>query len=157
MRRLLALAGLLMLALVPPTPCQEKLELSKDERELIDLTNAERRKEGLPVLKPNSTLMKVAREHAANMAKQEKMAHNLDGKTPFQRIKAAGYMYMYAGENVAEGNVAVARIVEGWMESGPHRKNILSPNFTEIGMARAFSEKSKSWYYAQVFGKPRGK
>ena len=55
------------------------------------MTNKARAKEKLPPLKLNSVLTKVARAHSANMAKQEKMEHELDGKNPSQRIKEAGY------------------------------------------------------------------
>jgi uncharacterized protein YkwD len=131
-----------------------KLELSKEERTLLELTNAERKKKELPPLKPSPLLFKVARAHAANMAKHEKMAHDLDDKNPFQRLKEAGYKYAFAGENVAAGLDDLAEIMKGWMESEFHRKNILSEKFTEIGLGIARDKKGEP-YLAQVFGKPR--
>ena len=131
-----------------------KLKLSEDEQQLLELTNAERKKADLQPLAPNPALFKAARDHSANMARQEKMAHELDGKNPYMRIKAAGYRYHYAGENVASGDVDLEDVVKGWMASPPHRKNILSPNFTEIGLGLATSEK-REVYYTQVFASPR--
>lgn len=132
----------------------EKFEISKQERKLLDLVNAEREKEKLPALKPNLTLCRVARKHSANMAKQGKMEHVLDDKTPFQRIKAGGYRYRYAGENIAAGDAPMEDIVKAWMESPKHRENILSKNFTETGVGLVTDPKD-ILYYTQVFGKPQ--
>jgi uncharacterized protein YkwD len=131
-----------------------KFEMTKEEQKLVELTNAERKKKDLPVLKPSPLLIKVARAHSANMAKQGKMAHELDGKNPFQRLKEAGYTYFFAGENVAAGLDELDEVMKGWMESEPHRKNILSEKFTEIGVGVARDKKGEP-YFTQVFGKPR--
>jgi uncharacterized protein YkwD len=131
-----------------------KLVLSSDEQRLLELTNAERKKEKLSPLTPNPLLFKVARDHSANMARQEKLAHELDGKTPYTRLKEAGYRYRYAGENVAYGEVSLEEVMKGWMASPGHRKNILTPGYTEIGLGLARSEKGMV-YYTQVFGTPR--
>ena len=82
------------------------------------------------------------------------MAHELDGKNPFQRLKDAGYTYFFAGENVAAGLDELDEVMKGWMESEPHRKNILSEKFTEIGVGVARDKKGEP-YFTQVFGKPR--
>jgi uncharacterized protein YkwD len=131
-----------------------KLELSAEEKELLKLTNAERKKHDLPALKPNPLLVSIARAHSANMAKQGKMDHNLDDKSPFHRIKAAGYKYQFAGENLAHGTIPIADIVKGWMESKPHRGNILREQYTEIGVGIVKDGKGVAWY-TQVFAKPR--
>src|SRR6516165_3586360 len=91
-----------------------KFQMSKEEKELLDLTNQERKKNNVPPLKPNPTLFKVARAHSANMAKQGKMDHVLDGKKPPQRVKEAGYRYLSTGENIAFGNVPLEELVEKW-------------------------------------------
>jgi uncharacterized protein YkwD len=137
---------------------ESKIKLSPKEKELLDLTNKARKEAKLPPLRPNETLIKVARAHSANMAKQEKLNHDLDCKTPFMRIKEAGYRYSYAGENIAAGtrNVPPAAVFDGWMKSKAHRENILGANFTEIGIGLAVSAKGEI-YYTQVFGKPRKK
>jgi uncharacterized protein YkwD len=141
------------------TKSKEKatVELSKDEQAILDLTNAAREKAKLPPLKPNAVLSEVARKHSANMAKQETMAHELDKKTPADRLKAAGYSYSRMAENVAmtlgDSNEGVFK---SWMESEHHRDNILGNKFTEIGIGLATSDSGKV-YYTQVFGTPRGK
>jgi uncharacterized protein YkwD len=134
---------------------QETYAPTKDELRLVELTNAERAKKDLPPFKVNALLGKVARAHAENMARQMKMAHTLDDKTPFDRLRAAGYKYAVAGENVAEGdeNATLPIIMQAWMDSEGHRKNVLHADFTEIGIGMARDKKGMI-YYAQVFGKP---
>src|SRR5262249_41024394 len=109
-----------------------KLELTKEERTLLELTNAERKKKELPALKPSPLLFKVARAHAANMAKHEKMAHDLDDKNPFQRLKEAGYKYAFAGENVAAGLRDLGGVMKGGRGAGFYPQNNFSEKFTEI-------------------------
>src|SRR5438132_1909506 len=110
----------------------DKFELTKDEQQLLELTNKERAKKKLPALKPNPQLFKAARGHSANMAKQEKMEHVLDGKTPGQRARAAGYRGAWIGENIAAGEEwTLEGVVADWMDSKGHRANILSPKYTE--------------------------
>ncbi len=129
-------------------------KLSEDERKLLDLVNAERRNKKLPALKINPLLCDVARDHSANMAKQGKMEHELDGKSPYDRIKGAGYRYTLAGENLARGDVSLEEVVAAWMRSKVHRENILEEEFTEVGIGTCRDEKGDT-YYAQVFAAPR--
>jgi uncharacterized protein YkwD len=143
-------------------PAEEKkaeFKLSADEQTLLDLLNKARAKEKLPPLKPNPVLFKVARAHSANMAKQKKMAHELDGKKPPQRVDEAGYDYRFVAENVgvseSEGEpVPLADVHEEWMKSKAHRKNILSPKFQEVGIGLG-RNKDGQVYYTQVFATPR--
>lgn len=139
----------------PKTP--PKLEISPDEKVILDLTNKARAAEKLPPLQPNAALFQAARSHTENMAKQEKLEHMLDGKRVGDRVKAAGYDYKQVGENIAEGeNVTPEDIIKGWLESKAHRENMLNPIFTEIGLGVAKSAKGRV-YYTQVFGVPRKK
>jgi uncharacterized protein YkwD len=130
-----------------------KFQMSKEEKELLDLTNQERKKKDLPLLKPNPTLFKVARAHSANMAKQNKMDHVLDGKKSADRVKKAGYKYRSTGENIAFGNYPLDKLMEAWMGSKLHRANILNKNFTEIGLG-IIPDKDGVPYFTQLFGKP---
>jgi uncharacterized protein YkwD len=145
---------------VGPAAAQEKqapprLELSGDEQTIMDATNAARKKKNLPPLKADPLLFQAAREHSANMAKQGKMDHDLDGKTPADRLTALGYRYRYMGENIAAGQGwAPAAVVNGWMESPGHRENILKQAFQEIGIGLARGGNG-TFYYAQVFGTPQ--
>jgi uncharacterized protein YkwD len=146
------------LSLYADPPAPEELKMTAREKRIVELTNLERKKKDLKPLKPSALLFKVARDHSRNMAKQGKMEHVLDGKTPFQRLLAAGYDYRYAAENIGEGtdNVTAAEIMEEWMKSKKHRENILYPKLTEIGVG-VIAGKKDLLYYTQVFGTPRGR
>jgi uncharacterized protein YkwD len=133
---------------------KDKLVLSAAEQGVIDATNAERKKAGLGPLKANPKLMEAARKHAVNMAKQDKLEHDLDGKSPTDRIKAAGYPGRKTGENIAWNPRSPAAAVEGWMNSPPHKENILTKEYTEIGVGLATSANGEP-YWVQVFGNPR--
>ena len=84
-------------------PPKEKAEfkLTEDEQAVLDATNVERKKEKLEPLTADPKLTEAARSHAANMAKQSKLAHTLDDKTFEDRVKATGYTYSALGENIA--------------------------------------------------------
>ncbi len=128
--------------------------LTAAEKRFLELTNAERVKQKLPPLRLNPVLCQVARTHAANMAKHQKIAHELDGKNQFQRIKGAGYRYRYAGENLARGDVEVEMIIQGLMASKGHRANLLGEQYTELGVGLATGAKDVI-YYTQVFATPK--
>jgi uncharacterized protein YkwD len=128
-------------------------KLTEAEQKLLDLTNAERKQHKLPPLKASPLLFSIARAHSANMARQNKAAHTLDGKDQFQRLKDAGYDYASAGENIADGNVELEEVMKGWMGSKAHRANLLHPRYTEIGLGMALAGKDTT-YYTQLFGRP---
>lgn len=136
-----------------PLPDEEGLKLKGDEQALLDLTNAERQKADLPPLKAEATLMKLAREQSAAMARLERLAHDLEGRTLSIRLREANYAAKAAGENCAEGAPTPARAMSGWMSSPGHRGNIHSGDYTLIGVSAATS-KSGRRYYTQVFAKP---
>jgi uncharacterized protein YkwD len=132
--------------------------LTTEEKRVLDLTNEARKKEGLPPLKANAVLSRVARAHSANMAKQGKAEHVLDGKDPPRRISDAGYRYALWGENIYytsdQGAAASRGAVKWWLGSSGHRANILHKGFQEIGIGLARSDDGTT-YYTQVFGTPR--
>src|SRR5713226_2897569 len=135
----------------------KKVELSEVEQAILDATNKEREKEKLPPLKPNKTLCEVARAHSANMAKQGKMEHELDGKNPADRVKAAGYIHAHMAENIAVSDGEKPEgIVKAWMVSKEHKENILNEKYTEIGIGLAKNDKGET-YYTQEFGTPKKK
>ena len=75
---------------------------------------------------------------------------NLDGESPGDRVDLAEYNWSRWGENIAAGQVSPQHVVDAWMNSDGHCANIMSPNFTEIGVG--FHEVN---YWTQVFGTPR--
>jgi hypothetical protein len=102
---------------------------------LISLTNRERSIAGLNTLNTNSKLTAAAKAKAENMFEEQYWDHfGPNGETPWQFITAAGYNYVYAGENLAKGFRTSEGVVEAWMASPAHRDNILSKNYKDIGI-----------------------
>jgi len=107
-------------------------------QEIIDLTNAQRVKNGLGPLNYNAQLGAAAFAKAQDMLKVDYWAHNSPlGKTPWSFMTAAGYRYIYAGENLARDFNDAGSVVSAWMNSPSHRENILDANFKEIGVGVA--------------------
>lgn len=105
-------------------------------QQLLLLTNQFRQQNGLPPLQLNQNLSEAALNKANNMFFEDYWAHDSpDGKTPWDFIKAAGYNYVYAGENLARGFTTAQSVVDAWMASPEHRANMLSPNYTNVGYA----------------------
>lgn len=124
------------------------------EAEVIRLTNVERAKVGLPALKPHWELSRVARYKSADMRDKNYFSHTSPTYgSPFDMIKAFGISYSAAGENIAAGQTTAKQVVESWMNSTGHRQNILSKNFTHIGVGYA-SGGSYRHYWTQMFLKP---
>ncbi|MCK4745202.1 hypothetical protein KAS41_04015 [Candidatus Parcubacteria bacterium] len=102
---------------------------------LIRLTNDKRIKNGLKPLKTDFALKKAANEKAEHLAENEYFAHTSpSGKTFIEWIKDAGYNYLYAGENLAMDFITAEAVVDAWMNSESHRKNILSSDYTDIAI-----------------------
>lgn len=105
-------------------------------KELVDLTNAKRKENGLPVLSSNAQLSNAAAQKADDMFAKNYWAHNSpDGTTPWFFIKESGYSYVYAGENLARGFNNADDVVNAWMASPAHRANLLSSNFKDVGFS----------------------
>lgn len=104
------------------------------ERQLFELVNEERTNAGLAPLQWDERLVPIARAHSAEMFKLRYFSHQSPvAGSPFDRLKAGGVTYSRAGENLAYAqSVTVAH--RGLMSSEGHRENILSPQFTRIGI-----------------------
>ena len=104
--------------------------------QIIALTNQKREQNGLSDLSYNSQLAAAAVAKAQNMFSENYWAHNSpSGRTPWSFITAAGYRYVFAGENLARDFEDSGAVVNAWMNSPSHRDNLLDKNFKEIGVA----------------------
>jgi cysteine-rich secretory family protein len=105
------------------------------ERTLFDLLNQERRKAGLNPLMWNDQLAQAALLHSQLLASHKSLSHRFRGEPELPaRASAAGARFSSVGENVAFAPT-VPRAHDGLMHSPPHRANILSPEFTSVGIA----------------------
>ena len=132
---------------------KEKFTLSKEEQQVLDLTNKERKDAGLKALTANEKLFKAARAHSENMAKKDELNHTLDGKGPSERLADSGYGFRSLGENCAAGQRTPAEAITSWMNSEGHKANLLSEH-AEIGIGIAATADGKK-YWTQVFANPR--
>ncbi len=150
------LAALLLLApaVAAESAKGDVFKLIGVEAAVVAQTNVERKNAGLAPLTLNAKLSSAARAHALNMARQDKLEHTLDDKRPDERVTAAGYRWSGTAENIAWNSRSPKDVVAGWMDSPPHKKNMLNSDYTEIGVAVAWNEKGEP-YWVQVFGKPR--
>lgn len=132
----------------PLTQTAPNTAVSEFERQVVDLTNAERAKAGLAPLGMYSPLMDVAEAKSADMARNNYFSHTSPTYvSPFDQIKAAGINYRAAGENIAQGQRTPQQVVQAWMQSPGHRQNILNANYTHIGVG--FVE--NGYYWTQQF------
>jgi uncharacterized protein YkwD len=105
-----------------------------------------------PPLVWNEQLEVSAFAHANDMANQNYFSHtSRDGRTMQDRIRQAGYSYTNfksyeVGENIAEGPQTIAEVMDGWLHSPGHCKNLMNPGFKEIGIG------FNSGYWVQDFG-----
>ena len=130
---------------------------SNTESRIFDLINAQRQHQGLRPLVYNAQLDRMAKIQADNMARFQKMAHVLpDANLPSlgDRARYVGYTYGRIAENVALGFPNAETVVEGWMNSSGHRRNILDREVIETGIGIARSS-AGGIYYCQVFGRQR--
>ena len=126
---------------------------------VIELTNVERSKLGLPALKVNPNLDTAAQNHSRNMADQDFFSHTgKDGSSPTNRVQSIGYNGV-AGENIAAGSATPEDVLAQWMNSPGHRANILNADYQEIGVGYYFlandtGSVNYNRYWTQVFGIP---
>ncbi len=119
-------------------------------------TNAYRQQHGCPALTLNSQLSQAAQRHSDDMALNDFMSHTgSDGSSPWDRIRATGYTYRRAAENVAAGYQTPAQVVDGWYNSPGHRANMLNCELQELGVGYSRRTGTQyTHYWAQVFGTP---
>ncbi|NSL53148.1 CAP domain-containing protein [Calidifontibacillus erzurumensis] len=131
-----------------PTTTSVSSAVSAYEQQVVDLTNKERAKAGLKPLQLDVALSKVAREKSRDMQAKNYFSHTSPTYgSPFDMMKQFGITYKTAGENIAMGQRSPEEVVNAWMNSEGHRKNILNPNFTHIGVGHV----ANGNYWTQMF------
>ena len=151
------------LALAAPFEPPRPQDLAEIGRRVLQLTNRARSAPqrcgatefaAAAPLAPDATLTRVALGYARDMARLNFMDHTgRDGSTPAQRISAAGYRWIEAGENLASGITTPEQLVAGWLHSPEHCANLMAPNYREAGVAFALNPGSDAGiYWAMEFG-----
>ncbi|MGL5642488.1 MAG: CAP domain-containing protein [Paraclostridium sp.] len=137
----------------PPTenkPSTPSGNFASFQQEVLNLVNVERTNRGLQPLKFNSELSKVATLKSQDMIDKNYFDHTSPTYgSPFDMMKQFGISYNAAGENIAMGQETPKEVMNSWMNSPGHRKNILNPDFTELGVGIASN--GSSIYWTQMF------
>jgi uncharacterized protein YkwD len=125
-----------------------------EERAMLDLINDYRRRNGAAALTLNDQLGAAAEHHSQDMAKKNYFSHKLsNGISPGENILRHGYHYHVYGENIAAGQDTANQTFQQWEGSSEHAKNMRDTDFQEIGIGRAYAQKSKyKWYWTTTFG-----
>ncbi|MEX0650285.1 MAG: CAP domain-containing protein [Candidatus Andersenbacteria bacterium] len=155
---LLILMKVAALGVIALTPSQAELSSITTAR-VIQFTNAERTKAGLPPLTANAQLSAAAKEKGEHMLAEDYFAHiSPSGVTPWYWIQKHGYVYQVAGENLAIDFTEAEDVVAAWMASPSHKDNILHSAYTETGVAVVSGEfqGGTSIIVVHMFGKPSG-
>jgi uncharacterized protein YkwD len=131
---------------VQPTP----QNLAHVSDVILCLMNAMRANAGLPPLAQQDELAQASVEHSQDMVDNKYFAHDsLDGRDVVARLKAVAYIpksgQWAIGENLAWGSGTLATpksLVNAWMNSPPHRENLLASDYREVGMGVVFGTPS---------------
>ena len=108
--------------------------IAVDASRAAAMISAYRSQSGLGRVRVNSKLMAAARDYARAMGQRDKISHGIGGSLP-RRVSAAGYDWGAAAENLGAGYGSLDRVIAGWKASAGHRRNLLNPNVTEMGIA----------------------
>lgn len=127
-----------------------------NKTELLQLVNDARKKgcqcgdtyyPSAPAVTWNEKLEKAALSHSNEMFRNDYFSHtDRSGNNAGVRIEAAGYRWKAYGENLAHGFMNEKEVVQGWLNSPGHCKNIMNKSFKEMGVAKAGN------YWTQDFG-----
>lgn len=137
-------------------PTQSKAtRFSAQAQQMLDLVNQERSKNGLNPLMADLEVAHVAEVKSQDMVDNNYFSHySPTYGSPFDMMKSFGVDYLNAGENIA-GNSTVQKAHTALMNSSGHRKNILSPDFTHIGIGVKNSDKYGLMFTQMFISKPR--
>lgn len=137
------------------TGCEEPLQGAAWRAEVLRLVNQARADYGHAPLTWNGTLADQATQYACEMIYFDFFAHEnpVTGSTLAERAASFNYDYAWIGENLAAGQATPAEAVAAWLDSPCHRKNLLHPAFTELGVG-VRTGGTYSIYWVQEFGRP---
>ncbi|MCP4593760.1 MAG: CAP domain-containing protein [bacterium] len=120
----------------PATPCAAPNQADALADQLLRLINLERTLADLGPLSWDDELAKVSQAYACRMIEGEFFGH-VDPETqaaPNHRLTLAGYEFVVMGENLAQGQTTAAEVLDSWLASPAHRDNLMSPDWTHIGI-----------------------
>jgi uncharacterized protein YkwD len=115
------------------------------QQAMLKAVNAIRQQHKVTQLQIHPRLQMMAREQSGLMAGSGKMSHKVNWKNGFRsRLKRAGYRG-FAAENIAKGQQSLQRVLQSWMDSTSHRRNMLNPRMRYFGLARVQGKGRNYW------------
>jgi len=149
--------GSSLLALQTSSAAAAGPDHTPDVARVLELTNAQRHAAGLGMLKLSPQLNDAALSYSEVLASGSCFEHSCGAVPNFaDRLGLAGYTgWASIAENIAAGYPTPEAVVAGWMDSPGHRRNILSPDYNEIGVG-VVSGGSYGTYWTQEFGSRPG-
>lgn len=137
-------------ALEPITAEEDTSANSSEIEKVVELVNKEREAVGASALKSDPKLNNIAALRAKEIV--ESFSHTRpDGSSCFTAFESAGITNVYMGENIAAGQRNASEVMDSWMNSAGHKANILSRDFTRIGVGFCKSNSGYGYYWVQVF------
>lgn len=119
----------------------------------LTMINEERQALGLAVIGISDELTVAARTHAEDMSRQRRVWHfGIDGSSPIDRVREAGYPGGLIGENIAETFEHDVEILEAWLRDQDTRSNILHPEARHLGIAFKQDGDGRLWWVQLVGG-----
>ena len=133
------------------------ISINLESVQIFDLVNQQREANQLAPLELNDQLSQAAMIKANDMLNQNYWDHySPNNQSPWQFITQTGYVYKYAGENLAKGFYDEKSVVSAWMASPGHKANILSDKFSQTGIATVKGEVNNedTIFIVQLFAAP---
>jgi uncharacterized protein YkwD len=142
---------------ITPAAAQASFSASTYRSNLLAAINTYRAHHGLRKLAVNTNLQHAAIAHSGNMAKHHMLSHySSSGVTWSQRIRWDGYRGSWMGENLAVGLWKPGTTLRAWINSAPHRANLLGGHYRVIGIgvAKGVWAGRSAYYITADFGGP---
>lgn len=116
-------------------PCAGAQTLGSGVADICAMANRHRDQSGLPQMRLDPDLSRVAQNFACDMARRGFFDHTSpDGLDPFDRMRAGGVRFSAAAENIAKGYRSHERAFQGWLDSSGHRRNLDNPTYRRQGV-----------------------
>ena len=136
----------------PPSNAQPVIDPDQAIADFVSLANRARLDAGCGTLAWHGDVAAVAQAHSEDMVARDYF-HHVDrmGRTPMQRVQAATIPVNAVAENIAQGHQTGAAVLNGWLDSPDHRRNLLNCQYTHHGVGLAGS----TWTHVLVRLAPR--
>ena len=153
----LILVCVLALSLALPASASASFNLTTYRTNLLHYINQYRAMHGRHGLVVNAHLQQAAQAHSTNMATHHLFSHySYSGVSWAQRIRWYGFRGRVIGENLAVGQIWAWTTLHMWVNSAPHRYNLLyAPyRYVGIGVVRGMWQGHWAFYVTADFGTP---